>query len=71
LFSYYKANPGVPAGISGDKVFPYFIVNGLPAGLTGLLIASVVCRRNEHGIHEHQQLSNDHPQRLYEKTCFR
>ena len=42
LFSYYKANPGLlPAGISGDKVFPYFIVNGLPAGLTGLLIASV------------------------------
>ncbi len=42
LFSYYQANPGLlPAGISGDKVFPYFIVNGLPAGLTGLLIASV------------------------------
>jgi solute:Na+ symporter, SSS family len=42
LFSYYQANPGLlPAGISGDRVFPYFMVNGLPAGLTGLLIASV------------------------------
>jgi len=25
----------------GDKVFPYFIVNNLPYGMTGLLIASV------------------------------
>ncbi|MFV0593246.1 MAG: sodium:solute symporter [Draconibacterium sp.] len=42
LFSYYTARPGLlPDGISGDKVFPYFIVNGLPVGLTGLLIASI------------------------------
>lgn len=42
LFSYYTARPGLlPAGIDGDKVFPYFIVNGLPRGLTGLLIASI------------------------------
>lgn len=42
LFSYYSARTGVlPADIQGDKVFPWFIVNGLPAGLTGLLIASV------------------------------
>ncbi len=46
LFSYYKAQPGLlPVELTGftsaDKVFPYFIVNGLPAGLTGLLIASV------------------------------
>jgi SSS family solute:Na+ symporter len=42
LFTYYKANPGLlPPGISGDKVFPWFMVNGLPTGLTGLLIASV------------------------------
>ncbi len=26
---------------AGDKVFPHFIVNGLPTGLTGLLIASI------------------------------
>lgn len=42
LFSYYTANPGLlPADIPADKVFPYYIVNGLPSGLTGLLIASV------------------------------
>lgn len=42
LFSYYTANAGLlPAGIEGDKVFPYFISHGLPTGLTGLLIASV------------------------------
>ncbi|HPF51550.1 MAG TPA: sodium:solute symporter [Draconibacterium sp.] len=42
LFSYYTAQPDLlPAGIDGDKVFPHFIVNGLPTGLTGLLIASI------------------------------
>ncbi len=46
LFSYYTAQPDLlpdelkVAG-SGDKVFPYFIVNGLPTGLTGLLIAAI------------------------------
>ncbi|WP_340114917.1 sodium:solute symporter [Maribellus mangrovi] len=42
LYSYYTAQPELlPAGVDGDKVFPYFIVNGLPKGLTGLLIASI------------------------------
>jgi SSS family solute:Na+ symporter len=42
LFCYYSANPGLlPAGVQGDKVFPYFIVNTLPVGLTGLLISSI------------------------------
>ncbi len=42
LFAYYNASPHLlPEGISGDKVFPYFITNELPVGLTGLLIASV------------------------------
>ncbi len=42
LFSYYKINPGLlPSGVDGDKVFPWFIVDRLPVGLTGLLIASV------------------------------
>lgn len=46
LFAYYQALPDaqvetyVAAGKT-DYVFPYFIVNQLPHGLTGLLIASI------------------------------
>lgn len=42
LYSYYTAQPGLlPEGIAGDKVFPYFIVHGLPKGLTGLVVAAL------------------------------
>lgn len=42
LFAYYMANPGVlPEGTPNDAVFPYFIVHGLPTGITGLLIAAI------------------------------
>lgn len=42
LFAYYQANPTLlPEGITGDKVFPYFIINELPVGITGLLIAAI------------------------------
>jgi len=42
LFSYYKINTGLlPQDVDGDKVFPWFIVNQLPVGFTGLLIASI------------------------------
>ena len=42
LYSYYTAQPGLlPEGVTGDKVFPYFIVHGLPTGVTGLVIASL------------------------------
>ena len=40
LWSYYQTTP-VPAGLKGDEVFPFFIVNVLPTGLTGLLVASI------------------------------
>jgi len=46
LFVYYQVYPDLlpaefgEAGMS-DSVFPYFIVNGLPVGITGLLIASI------------------------------
>lgn len=46
LFVYYQVFPELlpsdfrEAGMS-DSVFPYFIVNGLPIGITGLLIASI------------------------------
>jgi len=46
LFSYYSAQSDLlpdqlkVAG-AGDKIFPHFIVTGLPAGITGLLIAAI------------------------------
>lgn len=43
LYAYYQVYPQeLPMeGIKADYVFPYFIVNRLPVGLTGLLIASI------------------------------
>jgi len=44
LFAYYRSQPDLlPPEIAAlpDQVFPYFIVHGLPAGLTGLLIAAI------------------------------
>ncbi len=42
LFAYYTARPDLlPAATASDKVFPWFIVHGLPTGLTGLVIASL------------------------------
>lgn len=42
LFVYYQTNPGLlPGSVTGDQVFPYFIVHGLPTGVTGLLIAAI------------------------------
>jgi solute:Na+ symporter, SSS family len=46
LYAYYTAMPELlPSELhqpgNGDKVFPHFIVNGLPSGITGLLIAAI------------------------------
>ncbi len=43
LYAYYQVYPQLlPAeGIKADYVFPYFIANQLPVGLTGLLMASI------------------------------
>lgn len=42
LFSYYSAHPGIlPDNIQTDRIFPFFIVSSLPAGVKGLLIASI------------------------------
>lgn len=46
LYAYFKAVPGLlPPDLmtldAADKVFPFFIVNQLPAGVTGLLIAAI------------------------------
>ena len=45
LFAYYSSAATLPVDLQGanmaDRVFPYFIVNVLPAGLGGLLVASI------------------------------
>ena len=44
LFAYYAVRPGLlPADVAakGDKVFPHFIANELPTGMTGLVIAAI------------------------------
>ena len=44
MYAYYRSQPGLlPAAVaaSPDQVLPYFIVKGLPIGITGLLIASI------------------------------
>lgn len=43
LYVYYQkvhAAP-LPEGIGQNDVFPYFIVNGLPVGVTGLIVAAI------------------------------
>lgn len=43
LYAYYQAMPWLlpDGGVKPDYVFPYFIVQSLPVGMTGLLIASI------------------------------
>jgi SSS family solute:Na+ symporter len=44
MFAYYQARPELlPPEIAArpDQILPYFIVKGLPVGVTGLLIASI------------------------------
>lgn len=45
LFAYYDSVATLPIDLQevtkSDRVFPYFIVNVLPAGLSGLLVASI------------------------------
>lgn len=46
LFAYYNGGDGnlpdeLRMATTGDGIFPYFIVNALPVGVTGLLIAAI------------------------------
>jgi len=41
LWAFYRQHGGLPDGQSGDAVFPIFIVQQLPAGVSGLLIAGI------------------------------
>ena len=43
LWSYYRGAPVEALGLTrGDEVFPKFIVEGMPPGLSGLLLAGIV-----------------------------
>jgi SSS family solute:Na+ symporter len=43
LWSYYHITGAhLPAGIAPDKVFPYFIMDQLPMGITGLILAALM-----------------------------
>lgn len=43
LYVFYHSGTAVlPEGINADGVFPYFIVNELPVGIVGLVIAALV-----------------------------
>ena len=43
LYVYYSQTNSLPIELqnNGDQVFPYFIANELPSGLSGLLVASI------------------------------
>jgi len=42
LYIFYRFNPGdLQAGLSNDAIFPYFIVNEVPAGVAGLIVAGL------------------------------
>jgi len=46
LWVYYHVNPDpLVAGMEADRVFPYFIMNNVPVGLTGCIIAAVTFAR--------------------------
>jgi SSS family solute:Na+ symporter len=42
LYVYYQ-NPlhAIPTELKGDQIFPFFIANALPVGLSGLLVAAI------------------------------
>ncbi len=43
LWSYYKGATPAELGLSrGDEIFPLYIIDGLPAGVSGLLLAGII-----------------------------
>lgn len=42
MFAYYRMNLGhIPANVPADSVLPYFIMHGLPVGVSGLVITAI------------------------------
>jgi len=42
LYVFYQTSGTLPEGVSADSVLPHFIMNELPTGLSGLLIAAIL-----------------------------
>ena len=42
LWMYNRATGAVPAGMKAAEVFPWFIMNKLPTGVSGLLVAAII-----------------------------
>ena len=43
LWTFYGTTEArLPAGVTGDGVFPYFIMSELPAGVTGLILTALI-----------------------------
>ena len=41
LFAFYQVHPNLPRCANGDQIFPFYIMQQLPNGLSGLLIAAI------------------------------
>lgn len=41
LFAFYKSVAGLPPGITGKSILPYYIMTSLPQGVSGLIISAV------------------------------
>ncbi len=41
LYGFYSLNPGLPSDVKPDGILSYFIVNEVPAGASGLLVAAI------------------------------
>ncbi|MEB3233162.1 MAG: sodium/solute symporter [Leptolyngbyaceae bacterium] len=41
LFGFYAINGGLPADTPGDGILPHFIVNHVPPGASGILVAAI------------------------------
>lgn len=41
LFGFYSLNPGLPDNIKPDEILSHFIVNQVPPGASGLLVAAI------------------------------
>lgn len=41
LYSYFKHTTPLPEGVNTSAIVPYFVVNALPAGVSGLVLAAI------------------------------